>query len=178
MIWFLEQKQTVFIYIINIHRESQFVKPLFANPIQRASRPASAHPGLLNSPYARHAEARRFRASANFWQTCCELQTDAGEPLVRFDSGGLFLRLAGVIVQPAAVRLAELPLLITLGWYLAVMMQQDSAAVVVVAAKGLAMTSIGVRQGVEMLLGHWERRAEVGHPASTTRRHMLVFCQA
>jgi hypothetical protein len=79
-------------------------------------------------------DGRRYPASTNFWQTRYELQTDAGEPLVRFDIGGVFRQSAGVIVQPAAVRLAELPLLITLGWYLAVMMHQDSSAAAVVVA--------------------------------------------
>ncbi len=80
------------------------------------------------------ADGRRYLASTNFWQTRYELQTEAGDPLLRFDIGGVFRQSAGVIVEPAAVRLAELPLLITLGWYLAVMMHQDSSAAAVVVA--------------------------------------------
>lgn len=80
------------------------------------------------------SDGRRYPASTNFWQTRYEFQADAGEPLVRFDIGGVFRQSAAVTIQPAALRLAELPLLITLGWYLAVMMHQDSAAAAVVVA--------------------------------------------
>lgn len=80
------------------------------------------------------ADGRRYLASTNFWQTRYELQTEAGEPLMRFDIGAVFRQSAGVIVQPAAMHLADLPLLITLGWYLAVMMDQDSSTAAFVAA--------------------------------------------
>ena len=80
------------------------------------------------------ADGRRYLASTNFWQTRYEFQTDAGDSLVRFDIGGVFRQSAAVAIQPAALRLAELPLLITLGWYLAVMMHQDSSAAAVVVA--------------------------------------------
>lgn len=79
------------------------------------------------------ADGRRYPASTNFWQTRYEFQSETGEPLVRFDIGGVFRQSADVIIQPAALYLADLPLLLTLGWYLAVMMHQDSAAAVVVA---------------------------------------------
>lgn len=79
-------------------------------------------------------DGRRYLASTNFWQTRYEFQAEAGELLVRFDIGGVFRQSAGVVIQPAALRLIELPLLITLGWYLAVMMHQDSSAAAVVVA--------------------------------------------
>lgn len=77
---------------------------------------------------------RRYRASTNVWQTRYEWQTEPGEPLVRFDIGGFFHYSAQVVIQPAALRLPQLPLLITLGWYLAVMLHQDSASVAPVVA--------------------------------------------
>lgn len=80
------------------------------------------------------ADGRRYLASTNFWQTRYEFQTDAGDPLVRFDIDGFFRHSAQVAIEPAALRLVELPLLITLGWYLAVMMHQDSSAAAAVVA--------------------------------------------
>jgi len=80
------------------------------------------------------AGGRRYLASTNFWQTRYELQTAAGETLLRFDIGGFFRHSAQVAIESAALRLTELPLLITLGWYLAVMMHQDSSAAAAVVA--------------------------------------------
>lgn len=80
------------------------------------------------------ADGRRFLASTNTWLTRYEFRDEAGEPLLLFAIGGVFHQSAQVTIQPAAVRLDVLPLLLTLGWYLAVMMHQDGAAAAVVTA--------------------------------------------
>lgn len=80
------------------------------------------------------ADGRRYLASTNTWLTRYEISDEAGEPLLLFALGGVFRQSAQVTIQPAAVRLDVLPLLLTLGWYLAVMMHQDSAAATVVVA--------------------------------------------
>ncbi len=80
------------------------------------------------------ADGRRYLASTNTWQTRYEFTDEAGELLLLFATGGVFRQSAQVTIQPAAVRLDVLPLLLTLGWYLAVMMHQDSAATAVVVA--------------------------------------------
>jgi hypothetical protein len=66
------------------------------------------------------------------WRETYELH--AGDSLVRFDIGGFFRHSAQVAIESPALRLTELLLLITLGWYLAVMMHQDSSAAAVVVA--------------------------------------------
>lgn len=80
------------------------------------------------------ANGRRYQASTNTWQTRYEITDEAGESLLLFAIGGVFRQSAQVTIQPAAVRLDTLPLLLTLSWYLVVMMYQDSAAATVVVA--------------------------------------------
>lgn len=80
------------------------------------------------------SDGRRYRASTNTWQTRYEITDEAGESLLLFAIGGVFRQSAQVTIQPAATRLDTLPLLLTLSWYLVVMMHQDSAAATVVVA--------------------------------------------
>lgn len=77
-----------------------------------------------------------FRASTNLWQTKYTFNTRSGEPLVEFKTGGMIHLSAEVEVHPQAARLAALPLILTLGWYLAVMMKNDDSAGAAAAAAG------------------------------------------
>lgn len=79
------------------------------------------------------ASGRRFLASTNTWLTRYEIKDEAGDSLLVFNIGGIFRQSAWVEIQPAAAGLAELPMLISLGWYLAVMMYQDGGAAAAVA---------------------------------------------
>lgn len=74
-------------------------------------------------------DGRRVRASTNLWQTRYGLESEEGGKLVNFDVGGVFRHSAKVTIDPSATGREELPLLVTLGWYLAILMQQDAAAV-------------------------------------------------
>jgi hypothetical protein len=71
----------------------------------------------------------KIPATTNFWQTKLEFQNEVGDPLIRFQQGGLLHLSATVEVLPEAVRLADLPVLGILGWYLIVMMNMDAAAI-------------------------------------------------
>jgi hypothetical protein len=65
----------------------------------------------------------------NFWQTRWAWQTPAGAPLVQFSNQQGFVRREGQVgVEPGALTLPELDLLIALGWYLLVLHANDSAA--------------------------------------------------
>lgn len=79
--------------------------------------------GTLDLPDGRH-----FKAATNFWQTRYEILDATDQPLLRYRMEGL-LRMSGHmdVLVPAP----ELPWLMMLGWYLAVMMHRDSAAVAV-----------------------------------------------
>jgi hypothetical protein len=73
-------------------------------------------------------DGRKLLASTNLWQTNFEFKTEAGVTLVRFKIGGLVRLSARVEITPDGARAAELPLVVMLGWYLAVMMYMDAAS--------------------------------------------------
>jgi hypothetical protein len=70
----------------------------------------------------------KLQATTNIWQTNLEFRGEDGELLVRFKSGGLIHLSAQVVIPAQAAGRPELPLLVLFGWYLTVMMHQDSAA--------------------------------------------------
>jgi hypothetical protein len=77
------------------------------------------------------SDGRRFPARTNVWATRYQLLTEAGGPLVTFSHIGGLLRLSGnVVVHEAARSMPELPWLVLLGWYQAVLMYRDSAVAV------------------------------------------------
>jgi hypothetical protein len=73
---------------------------------------------------------RRFRwGSANFWRSSWQWTAEDGTPLVRFAGKQRWTKMEGEVeVEPAAADLPELPLLVTLGWYLLVMTANEEAA--------------------------------------------------
>lgn len=79
---------------------------------------------------------RTFPASTNFWDTKYNFNTQSGEPLVEFKTGGMIHLSAEVEIHPPAASLPELPLMLTLGWYLAVQMKNDSTGAAAAAAAG------------------------------------------
>ena len=79
-------------------------------------------------------DGRQYKASTNFWMTQVEVTDPSGEPLLRYKIGGMFRQSALVETLPAALRLPELPWLVMLGWYLIILMYQDSAVVAAAAA--------------------------------------------
>lgn len=81
------------------------------------------------------ADGQTFRAANNFWQTKFGFETESGQKLIAFEKSGLIHLSATVEIQPSAVSMAELPLMVTLGCYLIVMMNMD-AAIAATAATG------------------------------------------
>jgi len=73
------------------------------------------------------ADGRTFKATNNFWQTRLGFETESGEKLIGFEKSGLLHLSATVEVQPSAISMTELPLMVTLGFYLIVMMNMDAA---------------------------------------------------
>jgi hypothetical protein len=74
-------------------------------------------------------DRREFPATTNFWQTKFEYQNESGNSLIQFKSSGLLHLSSTVEIQPRAVGIAELPMMVMLGWYLIVMMNMDAAVV-------------------------------------------------
>lgn len=72
---------------------------------------------------------RKLQVSTNFWQTRYQVQAEGGEPLVTYRTHGVVRWGAHMEIAPSAAGLPELPWIAMLGWYLAVMMYSDAAAV-------------------------------------------------
>lgn len=77
-------------------------------------------------------DGRQFLATTNFWQTNLEFKTQRCESLIQLKPGGLVHLSAKVEIQPNAAGVPELPWIVMLGWYLAVMMYMDTAAMAAV----------------------------------------------
>ena len=75
-------------------------------------------------------DGRNYPANTNFWSTQYEFKTETGEALISYRNiGGILHMSAAVEIYTPAKDIAEMPWLVSLGWYLAVMMHMDSAAV-------------------------------------------------
>jgi hypothetical protein len=73
-------------------------------------------------------DGRQYPANTNFWQTQYEFKTPTGDSLIHYRNRGLLGSSAEVTIFPQAQEVPELPWMVMLGWYLVVMMQNDSAA--------------------------------------------------
>jgi hypothetical protein len=73
----------------------------------------------------------------NFWRTRWAFTDAAGQPVVQFNTGNRWFRMAGTVKIPVgAERRDELLLLIVTGWYLAYMARQDAAVAASAAGAG------------------------------------------
>jgi hypothetical protein len=72
------------------------------------------------------ADGRTFRATTNFWQTKFGFETESGETLIQFQTGGFLHLSATVEIHPNGINIRELPLMVMLGCYLIVMMKTDA----------------------------------------------------
>lgn len=80
-------------------------------------------------------DGQALRASTNFWQSRYDFLNDADEPLVRYHGIRALLRHGATVeITAAGAKLRELPLLVTLGWYLAVKMADDAGGAAAAAA--------------------------------------------
>jgi hypothetical protein len=76
------------------------------------------------------ADGRKYLANTNFWATQYEFKTETGESLISYQKiGGLLHMSSNLIIKNSAIKIAELPWMVMLGWYLTIMMYMDSAAV-------------------------------------------------
>ena len=73
------------------------------------------------------ADGRTFPATTNFWQTKFGFETESGEKLIQFETSGLLHLSVPVEIHPASINMSELPLMVMLGCYLIVMVQNDAA---------------------------------------------------
>jgi hypothetical protein len=88
------------------------------------------------------AGGRTFQWRAtNFWATKFAFLDNSGEALLWFKEGSeqghlsdLFKTQAQLAIEPAGWQLAELDLLVTLGWYLLILYNEDAAGVAAAAS--------------------------------------------
>ncbi|MGC4053394.1 MAG: hypothetical protein QM757_29175 [Paludibaculum sp.] len=95
-------------------------------------------PGLMGTKGEIHLAGGEVlhMKSTNFWGSQWALMSAQGDPLIRFHSQGMLKHGAHVEVEPVARERADLPLLLTLCWYVLALHQQDSAATTAVIAGG------------------------------------------
>lgn len=88
-------------------------------------RPGWSGAGALELTPTRHIKW----SAANMWHSQWDWQETDGRPLVHFKSHQGWTKQTGTVdIDPAAVALSELPLLVSLGWYLLVLLAQDTTA--------------------------------------------------
>jgi len=81
-------------------------------------------------------DGRKYPANTNFWSTEYQFKRETGEALITYKKiRGVLHMSSAVEIHGPAKELAEIPWLVSLGWYLAVMMYMDaSAGAAVIAA--------------------------------------------
>ena len=80
-----------------------------------------------------HGAAFRLR-SHGFWNPRWVLESPDGAELVEFRPEGFTRRNAHLEVKPGAAGLPELPVLVTIGWYLVILVEEDASAAGAVVA--------------------------------------------
>ena len=73
-------------------------------------------------------DGRKYKATTNFWMTRLEFTSETDESLVQFNYGGVFRKKADLEISEAARRDPHTHLLVTFGWYLAIMLSNDAVA--------------------------------------------------
>jgi len=82
----------------------------------------------------RLADGRAVRVTSSHQQGEVEFLFTEEQPLFRYRTDGFLLRQSDVDVLASLERMADLPWLLPFGWYLAVMMYQDSTTYVAIVA--------------------------------------------
>ena len=78
---------------------------------------------------------RKYLANTNFWATQFEFTKETGEALISYKNIGGMLHMSSCVkIHALAKDIPEMPWMVSLGWYLTVMMYMDSAAVVATTA--------------------------------------------
>jgi len=78
------------------------------------------------------AGGRPVRVTTNFWQSKIEFLSADDDVLFRYLTEGFLRQESELEIMPSLVRMPEMPWLLLFGWYLVVMMHQDSAATAVI----------------------------------------------
>jgi hypothetical protein len=74
-------------------------------------------------------DGRKYQANSNYWHAQFEFTDESGDPLIRFTNIGGFKLHSQLDFFPSAQKIREAPMMILLGWYLAVMTSRDGEMV-------------------------------------------------
>jgi hypothetical protein len=74
------------------------------------------------------ADRREFLLTTNLWQTKLEVQTAAGQVLLRLQTTGFWQNSASVDVTPVGRQMPEIAWMTLFAWYVIVMMQMDAGS--------------------------------------------------
>jgi len=74
-------------------------------------------------------DGRKYRANSNFWHSEVEFTDEEDKPLIRYINIGGFKLHAQLELMPSAKELPEMPWMVLLGWYLAVMTSREGEMV-------------------------------------------------
>lgn len=114
--------------------------PVSVRALESGAEIAAFGSGWAGGGTLKTSRGQRFVWSpANFWRTRWEWRQDDGTPLVRFEGRQRLIKVEGrVRIEEATLALAELDLLVALGWYLTVMRAKDSTKDAVATTAGTA----------------------------------------
>lgn len=73
-------------------------------------------------------DGREYLWRSNIWGSKYTWTTLSGDPIVGFQTGGMFRMNAEIDMDPEVADMKTLPLMIFLGWYLILLARQDAAA--------------------------------------------------
>jgi hypothetical protein len=96
---------------------------------------AILEPGWLGNGELQFVDGPHCLWRRNFWQTQCTFLSSSNEEMVRFAPKSIRLKQRVTVeVSRAGAAAAELPILLTLGLYLIVLMSDDASAAVAITA--------------------------------------------
>jgi hypothetical protein len=79
-------------------------------------------------------DGRKYPANTNFWSTQYEFMRETGEPLISYRHIGGVLHMSSLVeIHGLSKEVVEMPWLVSLGWYLTIMLHMDSAGAVIAA---------------------------------------------
>lgn len=73
-------------------------------------------------------DGREYHWRSNFWGSKYTWVTLNGDPIIGFQTGGMFRMNGDIHMDPEVADMKTLPLMIFLGWYLILLARQDAAA--------------------------------------------------
>lgn len=111
-------------------KRTGFFRPrVTVRPMEKETDLAVFHPDWLGDGRVEFPNGKQWRWKClSFWRSRYGFLADDDQPLIEYKANTLkFVPSAGVVVAQSALGLAELPLLVVLGWYVTILAFDDMA---------------------------------------------------